>query len=173
VVLETGGLRLVTDPKFDSPRSYEPRPGVKLTRTNGPALLPADIGPVDVVLGSLDQHKDNLDHAGRSFLAEVPRVLPTVSGAERLGNAGTALPNWESVDVARPDAATLRITGVPAQHGPDGSEHLTGRSPAFCSPKMSCRRSMSAAITPHSTTSATSWSVIIAGVIALRITTTR
>jgi L-ascorbate metabolism protein UlaG (beta-lactamase superfamily) len=130
-LLELGGLRLITDPTFDSPGTYEPRPGVLLTKTEGPALGPGDIGPVDIVLLSHDHHKDNLDDAGRAFIADVPHVFTTVSGAERLGDGVTALPNWETVEVERPDGGTLRITGVPAQHGPDGTEHLTGEVTGF------------------------------------------
>ena len=130
VVLEVGGLRLITDPTFDHPKSYEPRPGVKLTKLTGPALPPEDLGAVDVVLLSHDHHRDNLDDTGRAYLAQVPRVLTTVSGAERLGGGTTPMPNWESLELARADS-TLRVTGVPAQHGPDGSEHLVGEVTGF------------------------------------------
>jgi L-ascorbate metabolism protein UlaG (beta-lactamase superfamily) len=129
-VLELAGVRLLTDPTFDPPGSYVPRPGVSLTKTAGPALAPDAIGPVDAVLLSHDQHKDNLDDAERVFLADVPQVLTTRSGAERLGGA-TALPNWETVEIGRPDGGNLLVTGVPAQHGPDGTEHLTGEVTGF------------------------------------------
>lgn len=130
-VLKFGGLVLVTDPTFDPPRSYEPRPGVQLTKTAGPALSPADIGHVDVVLLSHDHHKDNLDDAGREFLDGVPLVLTTISGAERLGSTATPLSNWESVELERPDGLRITITGLPAQHGPDGSEELVGEVTGF------------------------------------------
>jgi L-ascorbate metabolism protein UlaG (beta-lactamase superfamily) len=130
-VLELGGLRFITDPTFDPPGAYEPRPGVHLTKLGGPAVGPDDVGSVDVVLLSHDHHKDNLDDAGRAFLADVPHVLTTTSGAERLGEGATPLPNWDSVEVERPSGGTLRITGVPAQHGPDGTEHLTGEVTGF------------------------------------------
>ena len=129
--LDLGGVRLVTDPAFDPPRTYEARPEVKLVKLAGPALTPADLGQVDAVLLSHDHHRDNLDDAGRAYLSQVPRVFTTAGGAERLGNGVTALPNWESVDLARPDGGTLRVTGVPAQHGPDGTEHLTGEVTGF------------------------------------------
>ncbi len=38
-----------------------------LTKTEGPALEPRQIGPVNGVLLSHDQHPDNLDHAGREY----------------------------------------------------------------------------------------------------------
>lgn len=130
-VLELGGLRLITDPTFDPPRSYEPRPGVHLTKTAGPALSVSEIGAIDAVLLSHDQHKDNLDDSGLELLEHAGHVFTTVSGAERLGDVATALPSWETVELGRPDGGTLRITGVPAQHGPDGTDHLTGEVTGF------------------------------------------
>ncbi len=130
-VLTYGGIRFITDPTFDPPGTYEPRPGVRLTKTSGPAAGPDTVGDVEVVLLSHDHHKDNLDHAGREFLARVPRVLTTESGAERLGPAATPLPSWTSVDIDRPGGGTLRVMGMPAQHGPDGSEHLVGEVTGF------------------------------------------
>ncbi len=130
-VLVYGGVTFITDPTFDSPGSYEPRPGVTLTKTTGPAVGAEALGGVSVVLLSHDHHKDNLDDAGRTFLSQVSRVLTTVSGAERLGPLTTALANWTSVDLDRPDGGTLRVTGLPAQHGPDGSELLVGEVTGF------------------------------------------
>jgi len=130
VLLGYGGLRLLTDPTFDPPGVY-PRGRYNLTKTAGPALSIDEIGPIDVVLLSHDHHPDNLDTAGRAFLARVPLVLTTVSGAERLGNGATPLPQWAFVEVPRPDGGSVRITGVPAQHGPDGTDHLTGEVTGF------------------------------------------
>lgn len=131
VVLELGGLRLLTDPTFDAAGSYEPRPGVQLRKTAPPALDETEVGDIDLVLLSHDHHKDNLDDAGRAFLDRVPIVLTTISGARRLGKAATALANWESVEINRPNGKSLTITGLPAQHGPDGSEHLVGDVTGF------------------------------------------
>jgi L-ascorbate metabolism protein UlaG (beta-lactamase superfamily) len=125
-VLEFGGLRLLTDPTFDAPGIYHPRPGVTLTKTEGPALTPDQVDPIDVVLLSHDHHKDNLDEAGREYLTRVRRVLTTVAGAERLGGNATGLEPWASVDLLAPGGAVVSVTAVPAQHGPDGTDHLTG-----------------------------------------------
>jgi L-ascorbate metabolism protein UlaG (beta-lactamase superfamily) len=92
-LLELPGLRLLTDPTFDPPGAYEPRPGAHLTKTHGPALSPAEVGRVDIVLLSHDQHRDNLDDAGRAFLDTVPLVLTTVDGGERLGANAMGLPS--------------------------------------------------------------------------------
>jgi L-ascorbate metabolism protein UlaG (beta-lactamase superfamily) len=48
-----------------------------------------------------------------------------------MGGNVQALPNWETTELARPDGGVLRITGVPAQHGPDGSEPIVGEVTGF------------------------------------------
>jgi len=130
-ILDLGGLRLMTDPTFDPPGDYPVGERV-LTKTTGPTITPAEAGRVDAVLLSHDQHADNLDHAGRALLRTVPLVLSTASAADRIGAPVTALPSWQHVDIARPDGGgRLRVTAVPAQHGPDGTEHLTGEVTGF------------------------------------------
>ncbi|MBV9359576.1 MAG: MBL fold metallo-hydrolase [Chloroflexi bacterium] len=129
-VLELGGLRLLTDPTFDPPGDY-PIGSRVLTKTAPPSVPPAAIGVLDAVLLSHDQHPDNLDRLGREQLARVPLVLSTASAHGRLGDAVRVLPNWSTVELARPDGGVLRITGVPAQHGPDGTEHLVGEVTGF------------------------------------------
>ena len=42
-----------------------------------------------------------------------------------------AAARWEHADLPRPDGGTLRVTRTPAQHGPDGTEHLTGEVAGF------------------------------------------
>lgn len=129
-VLEIGGVRLLTDPTFDPPGDY-PIGNRALVKTAGPAFGLDDAGAVDAVLLSHDQHPDNLDKAGRAFLSSAPVVLSTGSAAERVGEPVRALPNWTHTELARPGGGVLRITGVPAQHGPDGSEHLVGEVTGF------------------------------------------
>lgn len=129
-LLEIGGLRLLTDPTFDPPGDH-PVGNRVLVKTTGPARTPADVAPVDAVLLSHDQHPDNLDDLGRRFLGEAPTVLSTASAHGRLGEPVRTLPNWTTVELPRPDGGVLRITGVPAQHGPDGTEHLTGEVTGF------------------------------------------
>jgi L-ascorbate metabolism protein UlaG (beta-lactamase superfamily) len=131
LLIELGGLRILTDPTFDSPRSYEPRPGVHLTKTAGPAMSAEAVGAIDLVLLSHDHHMDNLDESGRALLERASTVLSTPSGAERLGSPARGLANWETVEIPRPDGGSLRVTGLPAQHGPDGSQHLVGEVIGF------------------------------------------
>src|SRR3954470_13142835 len=88
VLIEFGGLRLLTDPTFDPPGLYKETP-VRFEKTSGPALSVEDIGRLDAVLLSQDQHFDNLDGAGRAMLPAVGTTFTTRAGAERLG--GNAL----------------------------------------------------------------------------------
>jgi L-ascorbate metabolism protein UlaG (beta-lactamase superfamily) len=122
-IIEIGGLRLITDPAFDPPGDLgEGRP----RRTQAPKLAAADVGPLDIALVSHDQHPDNLDSAGRALLAQVPLVLTTRAGAERLGGTARGLAPFEQVEVDRPEGGRLRITALPAQHGPAGAEDVLG-----------------------------------------------
>ncbi|MFJ8085756.1 MBL fold metallo-hydrolase [Streptomyces sp. NPDC096205] len=133
-LFEYGGLRFLTDPTFDSPGDY-PRPvGPMLTKTAPAAATPADLGPVDVVLLSHDEHADNLDTSGRALLADVPLTLTTPGGGERLGAQATGLADWESVELKRPGGGSITVTGVPAIHGPgprEAVEPITGQVVGF------------------------------------------
>ncbi|ROP36645.1 MBL fold metallo-hydrolase [Saccharothrix texasensis] len=132
-LFEHGGLRFLTDPTFDEPGDY-PVPRGTLTKTAPSAATPADLGRVDVVLLSHDEHPDNLDRAGRALLADVPLTLTTPGGGQRLGGGAKGLADWESVELDRPDGGTVTVTGVPAVHGPSARaevEPLTGQVVGF------------------------------------------
>ncbi|MFI9452035.1 MBL fold metallo-hydrolase [Amycolatopsis sp. NPDC052450] len=121
-LIEYGGLRFLTDPTFDEPSDYagpDGRPG--LTKTAPASVKPADLGRVDAVLLSHDEHPDNLDNSGRRFLADVPLTLTTPSGAGRLGGTAKGLATWETVELG-----SVTVTAVPALHGPEGAEKITG-----------------------------------------------
>jgi L-ascorbate metabolism protein UlaG (beta-lactamase superfamily) len=109
---------LLTDPTFSPPGDYPSGSGSLLTKTAGPALTPDAVGPIDIALLSHDEHADNLDPAGRDFLARAGLVLTTAGGAERLGGRSRALGVWEVFTAPLPGGGALRITGTPALHGP-------------------------------------------------------
>ncbi|MFI5983821.1 MBL fold metallo-hydrolase [Streptomyces sp. NPDC051555] len=132
-LFEYGGLRFLTDPTFDGPGDYPGR-GATLTKTAPAKAEPADLGPVDVVLLSHDEHPDNLDTSGRALLAEVPLTLTTPGGGQRLGGRAQGLADWESIELKRPDGGTVTVTGVPAVHGPGTREEvepITGQVVGF------------------------------------------
>ncbi len=116
-ILDLGGLRIVSDPTFDAPG-----PHGYLTKTAGPAVTEDQLGPVDLVLVSHDNHPDNLDERGRALALAAPLVLTTRSGARRLGPPAIGVAPWTSHPVPRPGGGELTVTAVPAVHGPEDGE---------------------------------------------------
>ncbi|MFI6577867.1 MBL fold metallo-hydrolase [Nocardiopsis sp. NPDC050513] len=123
-LFEYGGLRFLTDPTFDDPGDYPTPAGMTLTKTAPAPGAPADLGRVDVVLLSHDEHIDNLDVSGRALLADIPLTLTTTGGGERLGAKATGLADWEPVELERPGGGTVTVTAVPAVHGPAPREEV-------------------------------------------------
>ena len=123
-LIEIDGFRLLTDPTFDAPRTYQ-LGHVKLEKLSGPALAEDAIGEIDAVLLSHDQHADNLDESGKHFLPKAKRVLTTEVGAKRLGGHAEGLAPWASVELSR-NGHSLTITATPARHGPAGIEPIAG-----------------------------------------------
>ena len=124
-LVEFGGFHFLTDPTFDGPGEYR-LPHTTLTKTSRPACTPADIGAVDAVLLSHDQHADNLDRSGRDFLSRAPRVFTTLAGAKRLGGHAEGLAPWQTVTLTGPNGRSIDVTAAPARHGPAGIEPLAG-----------------------------------------------
>jgi L-ascorbate metabolism protein UlaG (beta-lactamase superfamily) len=120
-IVEYGGMRWLTDPTFSPPGEYD-----GLVKTTGPAVAVDELGSVDVVLVSHDQHADNLDPAGRELVLSAPRVFTTGAGAERLGGDVVGLDPWETAMLDRPEGGSVLLTALPALHGPPGSEEVTG-----------------------------------------------
>jgi L-ascorbate metabolism protein UlaG (beta-lactamase superfamily) len=124
VLIELEGLRVLTDPTFDPPGDYQGR--VLLRKTAGPALTAAEVGAVDAVLLSHDQHFDNLDHAGRAFLETAGTTFTTKAGAMRLSGNSKGLAPFDTATIEGTGGGKLFITATPARHGPVGVEPLVG-----------------------------------------------
>jgi L-ascorbate metabolism protein UlaG (beta-lactamase superfamily) len=124
VLIELDGVRLLTDPTFDPPGAYQG--GVLLMKTAGPALTAEQVGPVDAVLLSHDQHADNLDHGGRAFLERAKTTFTTDVGATRLAGNSKGLKPFETATIEGASGARLFITAAPARHGPPGIEPMSG-----------------------------------------------
>ena len=124
-LIEFDGFRLLTDPTFDAPGAYQ-LPHVKLEKLTGPALGVDQLGEIDAVLLSHDQHSDNLDNSGRDFLHKAKRVLTTEAGAKRLGGHAEGFAPWVSTTLQGRNGHSLTITATPARHGPAGIEPLSG-----------------------------------------------
>ena len=117
------GLGFLTDPTFDEPRAYDGP--VTLRKLAGPSVPASALGPIDVVLLSHDQHADNLDEAGRALLPEIALVLGTGASATRIPHV-TGLAPWQEHRVGG-----VTVTAVPALHGPEGAEALSGSVVGF------------------------------------------
>ena len=125
VLIEYDGLRLLTDPTFDPPGLYREAP-VRFEKTSGPALSPEQIGRLDAVLLSHDQHLDNLDASGRAMLPTVGVTYTTTVGAQRLGGNAVGLAPFETSTLEGRNGRKLLITATPARHGPVGIEPISG-----------------------------------------------
>jgi L-ascorbate metabolism protein UlaG (beta-lactamase superfamily) len=125
MLIDINGFRIVTDPAFDEAGgTYRSGSGRILKKTGSPALHPGELGHVDMVLLSHDQHKDNLDNSGREFLQTVSRIISTKEARERLGLAAvTGIDEWETVSIGTDKVPGLSITGTPCMHGSDEELH--------------------------------------------------
>jgi L-ascorbate metabolism protein UlaG (beta-lactamase superfamily) len=125
MLIDINGFRIVTDPAFDAAGgTYQSGSGRVLKKTGSPALHPDQLGQVDLVLLSHDQHKDNLDNSGREFLNTVPRIISTKEARERLGlGTVTGIDDWEAVSIDTDKVPGLTITGTPCMHGSDEELH--------------------------------------------------
>ncbi len=120
-VLGYGGLRWLTDPALSPPGEYG-----GLTKLSGPAFDITEQDPIDVVLLSHHHHSDNLDPAGRAFLLSAKQVLSTTTAAKDLGGNVVGMEPWSHIEIDSPDGRRVKVTAVPAQHGPDGSDDIQG-----------------------------------------------
>jgi L-ascorbate metabolism protein UlaG (beta-lactamase superfamily) len=128
LVLDLAGLRIVTDPTFDPPGPH-PLGERTLFKITGPAVAVDDLGTVDLVLLSHDQHPDNLDTAGRELLARAGLVLSTPEAARRIPGVRAMAP-WHTSPLAAPGGPVM-VTAVPARHGPPRFEAESGPVTGF------------------------------------------
>jgi L-ascorbate metabolism protein UlaG (beta-lactamase superfamily) len=129
VLIEVAGLRILTDPTFDPPGTYQSA-GIVLEKTAGPAVTTDQLGSVDAVLLSHDQHFDNFDHAGRAFLSRAKATFTTPAGARRLGVEARGLTCWETAAIEN-GRSRVSVTATPARHGPAGIDPISGEVAGF------------------------------------------
>ena len=126
-LIEIGPWRLLTDPTFDAAgKRYNFGWGAFSRKLQGPALAFDDLGVIDAVLISHDQHGDNLDPAGRELLPRMGTIVTTMPGAKRLGGTSRGLAPWATTTLEAPGRPSLEITATPCRHGPPGSKPIVG-----------------------------------------------
>jgi L-ascorbate metabolism protein UlaG (beta-lactamase superfamily) len=92
----------------------------------GPAIGPADLGPIDAVLLTHEHHEDNLDPAGRALLPGAGTIVTTHSGAARLDGDVRGLGFWHSTWLEAPGRTSIEVTATPCRHGPPLSRPSVG-----------------------------------------------
>lgn len=118
VLLNIDGYHILTDPTMDAAgKWYYHGSGSFSRKTGNPGLVMKDLPPIDLILLSHHQHKDNFDNNGKRFSATVPLILSTTSAAKSLPNA-KGMRTWESHEIYTPQVPGLKITAMPAQHHP-------------------------------------------------------
>ena len=117
--LEIGNFRLLTDLGFD-PKGTERSegPGHDLKKIMSPPVPADQIGRIDAVLLSHQQHYDNLDKIGRTLLPKAGRVLTTKESAKVLGDNAEGMAPWDTTELKNTSGETIRVTAMPAEHGP-------------------------------------------------------
>ena len=132
LLIEVDGWRILTDPTFDPPGGkYNFGWGTSSRKTAGPAIAAAEIGPLDAILVSHDQHDDNLDSAGRKLLPSAGTVVTTAAGARRLGGNAVGLKPWETTTLEAAGKPPIEVTATPCRHGPPLSKPIVGDVTGF------------------------------------------
>jgi L-ascorbate metabolism protein UlaG (beta-lactamase superfamily) len=123
-LLSLGDFTLLTDPNFlHAGESAYLGYGLWSRRRTQPALDVDELPELDaVVLSHL--HGDHFDRVAKARLPRAVPITTTPSAADRLERAWRfrdtiGLRSWEHVEF-RKGVQTVRVTSVPAQHGPAG-----------------------------------------------------
>lgn len=118
VLLDINGFRILTDPVLDKPgKTYHHGAGAFSRKTSTPALQWEELLPIDIVLLSHHQHKDNFDHKGKAFALTVPTIISTKAAAKAIPRV-IGLDDWETYKVNTTKLNNLTVTATPAQHHP-------------------------------------------------------
>jgi L-ascorbate metabolism protein UlaG (beta-lactamase superfamily) len=126
-LVRIGGFTVLTDPNFlhAGQRAYLGY-GLWSKRRHDPAFELADLpSPDAVVLSHL--HGDHFDREAKRGLPPSVPIVTTTNAARKLRRRGfraaEGIRTWEAAEFSN-DRYTLRITSVPAQHGPKGVHRL-------------------------------------------------
>ncbi|WP_305784430.1 MBL fold metallo-hydrolase [Symbioplanes lichenis] len=126
-LLRLGDFTLLTDPAFGAAGTrVHLGYGAWTKRLKDPALRLADLPRLDAVLLS-HFHSDHFDRTASRGLPRDLRVVTTPQARRALRRRGfadvRALPTWDAYEWTS-DRQRLRVTAVPAQHGPGPVDRL-------------------------------------------------
>lgn len=121
VVLRIGPFTLLTDPNFLHKGDHAHLGyGIHSPRLTEPALGIDQLPPLDAVLLS-HYHGDHFDHVAEQKLDKLLPVVTTPHAVRQLAERGFrslhGLATWQAIELEK-GAARLRITALPARHGP-------------------------------------------------------
>lgn len=121
VLIRFGGFTILTDPTFiHMHEEVSIGYGMHAKRLTNPAMEIGDLPPLDFVLLS-HFHGDHFDQVAEAQLDKELPIITTGEAARELGKRGFqntyTLETWETMTVTK-GAAQLRITALPARHGP-------------------------------------------------------
>lgn len=126
VLIRYGGFTILTDPNFLHKGEHAHLGyGLSSERLTEPALAFDELPPIDFVLLS-HYHGDHFDSRVEEQLDKATPIISTRDAREALRDKGfsavTALGKWETLTLTKGDAR-LRITSMPARHGPPVVHH--------------------------------------------------
>jgi L-ascorbate metabolism protein UlaG (beta-lactamase superfamily) len=121
VIIRYGGFAILTDPNFLHKGDHAHLGyGLKSQRLTNPAIEIDQLPIVDLIVLS-HMHGDHFDQLVQQKLNRNIPIVTTSGAAQELEEMGFkarhALGPWQSLAVKKGDA-TLRITAMPARHGP-------------------------------------------------------
>ncbi len=121
-LLRLNGVTLLTDPSFLHAGDHvHVGYGLFAKRLLDPALELADLPPLDALLLS-HLHGDHWDPPAERGLDHALPLITTKQAAKVLASRGFTrthgLDHWDEIALDKPGGGGLKITAVPAQHGP-------------------------------------------------------
>ncbi len=121
VILEVGGLRILTDPNFLHQGQHAPLGyGLRSERLTDPAMDLPEVLPIDLVVLS-HHHGDHFDDVAADGLPDATPIISTPHACRKLERQGFTstwpLERWETQPVRFP-GGTLDVTAMPAKHAP-------------------------------------------------------
>ncbi len=124
VIIRYGGFTILTDPNFLHKGDHVHLGyGLKSKRLTDPAIPFDKLPPIDLVVLS-HMHGDHFDQLVQERLDRNMPIVTTPEAADKLAEFGFknrhALRKWDALMV-RKGGASLRVTAMPARHGPPGA----------------------------------------------------